>query len=96
MIYVARLFSLMGGFLLPVGLVTIFMMSAIETKVPTFAYDYWGLTLATTGLALVLLAIGQILGSDIFKVTGKDSVFAIPEDNSDDETVALRRRRYYP
>jgi hypothetical protein len=72
MIFIARLLSLIGATVTIVGMGAIAIMILSEGL-----QDYWPSVLFGTLNGVVLLVIGQLCGNDLFKVLGKDSIFAL-------------------
>ncbi|WP_298857053.1 hypothetical protein [uncultured Sulfitobacter sp.] len=79
MIYFARIASLIGCAVMVIGIATIAVMALLEAKgwIPAHLQEQWVLVMSGTGLGAVVLMIGQTCGNDLFKVRGKDSIFAL-------------------
>tara|TARA_B110000977_G_C10830669_1_gene397904 strand:- start:15 stop:335 length:321 start_codon:yes stop_codon:yes gene_type:complete len=79
MIYFARFVSLIGCAVMVIGLATIAVMALLEAKgwIPVLLQEQWVLVMSATGLGAGVLMIGQTCGNDLFKVRGKDSIFAL-------------------
>jgi len=79
MIYFARFFALIGGIVTLGGLGTVLVIVLFEHDniIPTVSQDHWLFILSATAFGAVVLMIGQLLGNDLFKLRGKDSILQI-------------------